>query len=341
METERAPVLQPYPWQGQQWSKFLRLSQAGRLPHALLFLGQPEIGKLDFAHAAAHYLLCHGEGKGDHGKKWTTYGCGKCAACLLFKAGSHPDFLFLHPEEPGKQLRIDTIRTLNKFTAARSHQGGWKVVLICPAESLNLSAANALLKTLEEPGQDTLIMLVTHRSGALLPTIRSRCQVMHFPSVTEELAKVWLSQAIKDNTADNSDETRMAQALLRADNRPLRALRYYQPEVAERIQDFEQMLERVAAGESSPMHAAEGCSKLEYGEALSWFTRLYVSRLRMLIKRKVYPGRGLQVFNDSLVRSAQRLTSTANLNAQMVWEELLVDWQRAWRLSPLAYRDIC
>lgn len=338
METETAPVFRPYPWQQQQWAKFLRLSRSGRLPHALMFLGESETGKLDFALAAARYLLCREVGGGSGRNPGVDRGCGECSSCTLFAAGSHPDFLLLQPEEPGKQLRIDRIRNLTNFTAGRAHQGGWKVVLIEPAESLNLNAANALLKTLEEPGEDTLLIMISHRSGTLLPTIRSRCQKVHFPPISINQALPWLYEAASCVRDDKKAEARIAQALLRADNRPLRALRYSTPQAAESIDHFEQMVEGVAVGEVSPLQAAEDCSRLEFSEALGWFTRLYVGRLRTLIERREHPGQRLQVFNDSLIQATRRLTSTSNLDPLLVWEELMLDWKRAWFSNPQGYR---
>lgn len=326
LATIPAPGLRPYPWQSQQWAKLLRLAQTGRLPHALLLSGESETGKLDFAQAVARYMLCRQTlGVNDNASE----ACGECRSCLLLNAGSHPDFLLLQPDEPGKQLRIALMRSLNDFSASRSHQGGWKVVVIEPAEALNISAANALLKTLEEPGEQTLLMLVSHRPGGLLPTIRSRCQVMSFPPASAELAMPWLHAAEDSSARDKKAAARMALALERAGQRPLRALRYGEQQMADSIDHFESQVEGVASGEVSPLQAAEDCSRLEFGEALTWFARLHAQHLRGQVERGERLSPGLLSFNDRLTQTTQRLLSTSNLNPQLVWEELLMDWKRA------------
>ena len=203
------------------------------------------------------------------------------------------------------------------------------MVVIEPAEALNISAANALLKTLEEPGEKTLLMLVSHRPGGLLPTIRSRCQVMSFPPASAELAMPWLHAAEDSSARDKKAAARMALALERAGQRPLRALRYGEQQMADSIDHFESQVEGVASGEVSPLQAAEDCSRLEFGEALTWFARLHAQHLRGQVERGECLSPGLLSFNDRLTQTTQRLLSTSNLNPQLVWEELLMDWKRA------------
>ena len=345
MAVSEISIPKPYPWQHEQWEKLLRLAQTNRLPHALLLSGEPETGKLEFALAAARYMLCRQVGPGvekhnaegrssdnTHPQAHTMQSCGECSSCALLNAGSHPDFLLLQPEEPGKQLRIDLMRNLNQFSGERSHQGGWKVVVIEPAEALNINAANALLKTLEEPGEQTLLMLVSHRPGGLLPTIRSRCQLLSFPLVPADVILPWLHEAA-GVSADDKPEAQMVRALERAGNRPLRALRYSEQQTAASIEHFEQLVESVATGEVSPLQAAEDCHRLEFNEALGWFARLHTQRLRAQVERDERLSPQLLSFNDCLIQATQRLLSTSNLNPQLVWEELLMDWRRALRTN--------
>ena len=139
MDVKDSATPRPYPWQFDQWAKFQHLAQSSRLPHAILLSGESETGKLDFARAAAAYILCR-QPIPDMGHRSEQgplmQACGECSSCSLLRSGSHPDLLLLQPEEPGKQLKIDLVRHLNSFSAARSHQGGWKMVLVEPAEAL-------------------------------------------------------------------------------------------------------------------------------------------------------------------------------------------------------------
>lgn len=193
-----------YPWHSAAFDALL--ARAGRLPHALLLRGREGIGKLAFAEALADALLCENRQPMDPA-------CGKCAACAWMEQGSHPDFRRLEPEslaEPveaeegsdrkkGLQIEVDQVRSLTDFIQLSSHRRGAKVVLIHPAEALNVNAANALLKNLEEPPPQTYFVLVAHRWHQLLPTIRSRCEQVVLASPSRELARDWLErQKLRD-----------------------------------------------------------------------------------------------------------------------------------------------
>lgn len=143
------------------------------MPHALLLLGQRGAGRRGFADRLARALLC-GQA-GDQGQS-----CGQCRGCLLFLAGTHPDFLSVFPEKPGQAIKAEAVRSLTGFVTASALAGRWRIVLMDPASAMNLHAANALLKILEEPPAFTLFLLV---SGEPLPlTVMSRCQKLLFPA---------------------------------------------------------------------------------------------------------------------------------------------------------------
>lgn len=165
-----------YPWQQDDWMRLQPLR--ARASQGLLFQGMKGIGKLELAINFASALLCqHPLHNG--------FACGKCPACHWFEQGSHPDFRFLQPEseteedEAGKkasrQISVAQIRALSDFMGMSAHQGGRRVVIIHPAEAMNANAANALLKSLEEPPPGLLFILVTHKPQTLLPTLLSRC----------------------------------------------------------------------------------------------------------------------------------------------------------------------
>ena len=158
-------------------------SRRAKLPHALLIVGQRGLGKLHLAQAFAMGLLC--EQPREDG-----LACGTCLACNWFEQGNHPDFRLLQPqaliedaEADGKkkasqQITIDQVRALDDFLNIGTHRAGLKIVLINPADAMNRSTANALLKSLEEPSVNTLFIMVSDEPLRLLPTIRSRCQVI-------------------------------------------------------------------------------------------------------------------------------------------------------------------
>ena len=159
-------------------------SLRSRLPHALLIIGQRGLGKFALAQAFAKSLLCEEPLDG-------RLSCGKCLACNWFEQGNHPDYRLLQPQalvedleaEEGKkkasqQITIDQIRGLDEFFNVGTHRAGLRIVIANPAEAMNRNTANALLKTLEEPGQNTLFLLVSSEPLRILPTIRSRCQTV-------------------------------------------------------------------------------------------------------------------------------------------------------------------
>ncbi|MDF1565515.1 MAG: DNA polymerase III subunit delta' [Deltaproteobacteria bacterium] len=160
----------------------------GRLHHAWLFSGPAGVGKELLAMIFARALLCEG---GDAGRP-----CEACESCERSARGVNPDLVIVRPEaervarneidrdalegSPSREIRIAEVRALERRLRLPSHRGGRTVALISPAEAMNGSAQNALLKTLEEPPNGSVLLLVTDAEGALLPTVRSRCLRLPF-----------------------------------------------------------------------------------------------------------------------------------------------------------------
>lgn len=172
------------------------------LPHALMLSGPRGVGKVDFARALAQACLCEAPTQ-------TGMACATCRACAWFETGSHPDYRQIEPvaesddaEDSGKKavtIAVDQIRALPAFINITSHRGGAKMVLIQPAEMLNVNAANALLKSLEEPPEGTYFLLVTHRPHQILPTIKSRCRHVALRGPDPAGAAAWLeAQGVRD-----------------------------------------------------------------------------------------------------------------------------------------------
>jgi DNA polymerase-3 subunit delta' len=193
-----------YPWHAAELKALLARKE--RLPHALLLRGPGGIGKLAFAETVAKALLC--ERPAADGE-----GCGLCSACQWMAQAGHPDLRRLEPESFARQdateagaeeasdkkeklstqISVEQVRSISDFIHMTSHRGGMKVILIHPAEALNIAAANALLKNLEEPPPQTCFLLVSHRWHQLLPTIKSRCQHIGLAPPSIEAARQWLA----------------------------------------------------------------------------------------------------------------------------------------------------
>ncbi len=185
-------------------------SRRAQLPHALLITGQRGIGKYDLARSFAESLLCENPAA-------DLQACGVCAACGWLAQGNHPDFRLLQPDalveeesevaesnskkKPSQQITIDQVRALDDFLHVGTHRQGARVILINPAEAMNRSTANSLLKSLEEPIDNTLFILVSSESYRLLPTIRSRCQSLPVPQPLLSRGEAWLRHAGVSNAA--------------------------------------------------------------------------------------------------------------------------------------------
>ncbi|OLO09076.1 DNA polymerase III subunit delta' [Salinicola sp. MH3R3-1] len=182
-------AMTPLPWQHDRWRKLIELQDSGRLPHALLLSGPRGIGKQPLVEALIARTLCRAPGD---------VACGECHGCRMLGAGYHPDLLSVGLVEKSRQIRVDAIRKVNGFVAQTAQQGGYRVIRIEPAEAMNVAASNALLKSLEEPGERTLFILVSDTPSRLLPTIRSRCQHWNLVAPRPEEAEPWLRDRLGD-----------------------------------------------------------------------------------------------------------------------------------------------
>jgi len=204
------------PWHQTAWNGLL--ARKTTLPHALLLRGREGTGKLDFARKFAQSLACETP-------ETDGTACGTCRSCRWFASGSHPDYRELRPEalrladgeeladgaeeedsigdgegsgkrrrKPGEEIKIEEVRGLRDFIHLSAHHDSGKTIVLYPAETLNTSAANALLKNLEEPPPGTRFILVSHRPYYLPATIISRCQQIALPTPSAAVAEQWLRE---------------------------------------------------------------------------------------------------------------------------------------------------
>lgn len=177
------------PWHAESWARLQASRTRGALPHALLLCGAAGLGKREFVQRFVRGLLCERPEDGD--------ACGQCRRCLLLAAGTHPDLISLTYglRKDGvmrSEIVVDQIRELSARLALSSQLGGWQIAVIDPADAMNPAAANALLKTLEEPAAQTLLLLLADAPWRLPQTIRSRCQRIEFHLPPESVSLAWL-----------------------------------------------------------------------------------------------------------------------------------------------------
>lgn len=256
-----------YPWQNEPWQRWAGLRS--RLPHAILLKGPQGIGKLDFAMNLAQSLLCENP-------RADSLACEECPSCHWFEQETHPDFRVLRPDalseaeegeeretskkKPSRQISVDQVRSLADFANLSAHQGGHRVVLIHPAEAMNTNAANALLKTLEEPAGNMLIVLISHKPQQLLPTILSRCLALAMPMPAPEESGAWLKHQGIANPA-----TLLAQAGFA----PLTAAQLAAEESG--TEGYERFLQEIRQpARFDPLSLAEQIQKIEPAQVVHW-----------------------------------------------------------------------
>jgi DNA polymerase III subunit delta' len=340
----------PLPWQQDAWDSLAARLSAGQLPHGLLISGQEGLGKGLFAVGFARLALCkHPQGN---------EACGNCSACAQFAAGSHPDFQRVTFEErEGKageegalkqNISVEQIRDLIGLLQLRSHQGGRKVTIIEPAEGMSIAAANSLLKTLEEPPADTLILLVSSAPGRLPATIRSRCQSIGIATPKPDQALAWLqSHAARED---------WPVLLGLSGGGPLAALALADSDIGARRKAFFEGLLRLKAGQANPVMLATQ-PKERYPELLQFLwsftadlilirsggSARVVNRDQLPLLQKAAEGihlRGLYAFLDRIQVALQVLDSPAN--RELAFSVLLSDWAGGLddiKGSPLAAND--
>lgn len=296
-------IARPLPWQTDIWRQLQRARGDGRLPHALLLHGRTGLGKRALASAFAQWLLCDDPGN---------MACGECKPCRQFAAGSSPDFSVLAPPEDKKIINVEQVRDLIDALSLTSHAGGSRVALIEPAEAMNVSAANSLLKTLEEPPGDTVLLLVSARPARLPATVRSRCQHIRFAPPPETVARSWLEEQGVDAAAARK-------SLALAAGRPLKALALARDGV-DRREAVLSGVRGVVSGNKNPVAVAEALSKEPLAETLEVLSGWVMEEIRAA--RGDAASRRLFATLDRLYE-AEKLRDTP-VSPQLLLEGLLV-----------------
>lgn len=199
------------PWHRDAWQFVQAQLEAGQFAHAILISAGADTGKRQFALMLAQRILCRSPSQG--------FACGVCVSCKLNAAGTNPDLLLVAPEEKSKFIKVEQIRELKRFIETSSHALGKRIIVLDTAENLNVSGANALLKSLEEPPADVLFLLLSDRPRSVLATIASRCLPLKLPSPDKQQALAWLQTQLPQ-----SKSGRLEYALDFTQGRPMAAL---------------------------------------------------------------------------------------------------------------------
>jgi len=177
-----------YPWHEKTWDQFASAYTKKHLPHAILLTGSDGVGKLAFAQRLLKTLLCLNP------LPDSLQACGVCQACKTYESGANPDYTDIRLLEDKQQIGVDQIRQLSGFLTYSRSFDAYRVVLIHPVERMNQNAANSLLKSLEEPYENTVIILTATYLSKVLPTIKSRSQLLTLPMPDRQQALDWIKQ---------------------------------------------------------------------------------------------------------------------------------------------------
>ena len=318
------------PWLQPNWAHLCDYRAQNRVPQALLISGNKGLGKQHLAQQFAFSLLC--VKPQDNGLR-----CGRCDRCLLLNAQTHPDFIEISPEEPGKTITIGQIRSLVTRLTLKPQFESWRVVIVSPADLMNKAAANAFLKCLEEPTERTVILLVTDKPAYLPATIMSRCQKLAVAKPDKATVVTWLKQ---HNTEISQDNAMTLYGL--AQGSPLLALDYARDGTLALRNDCFKAWVDIAKQRRHPVIIAEDWCKLPESSLIFWITSWIIDMIKCR-----YPIKSDGLYNPDLIVSLQELSSQLELkelyklydlmlvnrqrlntqiNKQTLFEEILIKW---------------
>lgn len=312
-----------YPWQTRLWQQLCQQLLNNRLPHALLISGVKGLAKNSFAQHLIASVLCLNRNQDQSS-------CGHCHSCQLVNAGSHPDHIEITPEESGKQIKIDQIRNLRDKQQLTPSVSKWKTIIISPADNMNVSSSNSLLKLLEEPQHNTVLILITGHPEKLPITIKSRCQNYHLVSPTTEQALNWLNT----NTDNKLDGETLAKLLQLAKGAPLAVADMLNGQMVEQYLQVENDFNLILKNSVNPITLAASWLKYDLITVLNQLQ--YMIRKRMIESITHSPTTALDQaknavywqISDCIVKVIKLVSSQNNINNSLLIEDFIVSVMR-------------
>ncbi len=296
-------IITDYPWHQSSWESFVSARSQNHLPHALLISAMDGTGKQDFAKKIVTALLCTAP--------IDNKACQNCRSCKTYQAGANPDYLQVELLPDKKQISIGQIRQVSEFISYTRSFESYRVILINPVERMNINAANGLLKSLEEPASNTVIILVASNIGQILPTIKSRCQLLALPSPTKEQALEWLKQ--------QTSNTKIDELLSMANGQPLTVLNMSDENIQGR-EDFSTDLQAICVQEKSLVEIAKKWEKFDHAMLLNW----QISWVQNIIKKNSLSNTEIKHPQETLINSSSHLDNCIPpINMWVLYQQLI------------------
>lgn len=306
------------PWLRPAWDAFRERLEGDRLAHALLLHGPEGIGKARLARLMMEALLC-----ADPGPEGA---CGECRSCQLLVGGAHPDaftITFLidpKTQKTKKEILVEQIRELIASLGLTTTISRRKVALVFPADAMNRNAANALLKTLEEPPGETIILLVAHEASRLPVTVRSRCQALAVAKPGEAEAAAWLC------TEGGLDEGAARDALAAAAGAPVKAIRFEREGLVELHHGLSGALAALYSGEDRVADVLTLVRETDAEAVWLWLSGQCRARLRATDLRQAASRALLDLQRRA---DANRRLSKTSVRGDLLLRDWLIEWCRA------------
>lgn len=260
------------PWLDAALAGLVKLVRSRQIPSGLLVTGPDGVGKGLLVRTFLQRIACTDAGARD-------LPCGRCNGCRSFLGSSHPEILVVQPAESGKDILVDDIRAVIDFLSL-SHGGPARLVFIEPAEAMNANAANALLKTLEEPPAGAMLLLSAARPARLPATIRSRCRVLRIPTPDHATVRAWLAPVARS-------EVGVDEALAASLNRPLDARALLEDPDARAAWQVDRAALDTLLTDPSPFAAVKRFVDADLGSLLPRLQRLLLSAQIYLMTGRV------------------------------------------------------
>ena len=310
------------PWLQPAWDRFRGLLDRDRLAHALLLHGPEGCGKAELAKRMVRRLLC-GEPAADGA-------CGQCLSCQSLLSGAHPDAFmvtFIINKNTGKlnkEIKIDQIRELIDSLSLTTTISERKVALIAPADFMNRNAANALLKTLEEPPGNAVIILLAHQPSRLPVTIRSRCQSLNLAMPGTAVAEAWLVEN------QNMDQKLARESLQAAGGSPLRALHMNEQGLIALYHDLDAALDVMFSGKDAIAEVLSLVGDNAPDVTWRWLSEACARRLHAVQPHGQLAMDMLELQNKA---DRSRRLSRSSVRGDLLMRDWLIEWCRAGALA--------